>query len=96
MRASLLTHEDVHRIRTEKRSDGYWEVALGVARTTVQKARIGATWITHPTPPDTAVRVKTQHRRTGRPETQAAPQLSEGDRIRSRALASWPRVQVEM
>jgi hypothetical protein len=93
MRAPVLTHETVHRIRTEGLSDTYWERTLGVTRTCVQKARVGITWQTHPTPPDAAPRVMNNPGgRKGRAETSNLPQMSDVDRTLSQLLAKWPRV----
>lgn len=91
MRRAVLTYDDVHLIRISGLSDGHWERTLGVSRTTVNKARLGATWPTHPTPPDTAERVTSQ-RRGERPETEQLPQMSLAERTVSQLLARWPRV----
>lgn len=94
MRKPLLTADMVHQIRTSGLSDVHWERVLGVTRTCVQKARVGVTWTTHPTPPDSAPRA-TSNGKGGRPETQSLPQMSQAERVVSRALARWPRVTVE-
>lgn len=94
MRKPALTSEMVHEIRTSGLSDAHWERLLGVTRTCVQKARVGVTWITHPTPPDTARRA-TSNNKGGRPETQPLPQMSLAERRLSQLLANWPRVDVE-
>lgn len=88
MRARVLGHDDVHRIRTENRADSYWQKELGVTRTCVQKARVGVTWQRHPTPPDTVGRLKSQ-RRGGRPESNNLPQMTEAERLVSMALRKW-------
>lgn len=88
MRARVLTHDDVHRIRSENRADSYWEKELGVTRTCVQKARVGVTWQSHPTPPDTVSRLKSQ-RAGGRKETNNLPQMTEAERLVSMALRKW-------
>ena len=92
-RPHVLTHDDVHRIRTEGMPDTHWERLLGVSRTCVQKARVGVTWQKHPTPPDKAERVNSQ-RAGGRKETNNLPQMSSRDQMVSRALIRWPRVTV--
>lgn len=94
MRKPVLTHEDVHHIRTSGLSDAHWERVLGVTRTCVQKARVGVTWITHPTPPDTRPRM-TSTSKGGRPETQAFPQMSQAERLVNQALVRWARVSIE-
>lgn len=94
MRRPLLTHDDVHRIRTGGLTDSHWEKALGVSRAAVQKARSGTTWPTHPTPPDTAMRTTSEYRGGGRPQTRRLPQMSEIDERISRALAKWARVEI--
>lgn len=91
MRKSLLTREDVHRIRISGLSDAHWERELGVSRTAINKARLGVTWQTHPTPPDTEPRMRTV-KRNGRPERDSLPQMSQSDRVTSQLLARWPRV----
>jgi hypothetical protein len=94
MRAPVLSSDDVHRIRTERRPDPYWERTLGVTRTCVQKARVGITWQTHPTPPDSAPRIENNpNSRKGRTETDNLPQMSDEDARISRALANWRRVE---
>ena len=90
----MLTHDDVHRIRTSGLSDAHWESLLGVTRTCVQKARVGVTWTTHPTPPDTEPRM-TSTGKGGRSESDALPQMSLADRTVSQLLAKWPRIDVE-
>jgi hypothetical protein len=96
VRARVLNHDDVHRIRTENRSDSYWEKELGVTRTCVQKARVGVTWQRHPTPPDTVSRLKSQRRGGGRPESDNLPQMTEAERLVSMALRKWAIVRVEL
>lgn len=91
MRKPLLTHESVHLIRSSGLSDAHWERALGVSRTAINKARLGVTWQTHPTPPDDVPRIGTK-RTGGRPETAELPQMSNVDRQFSLLLAKWPRV----
>lgn len=92
MRKPALTSEMVHEIRTAGLSDAHWERLLGVTRTCVQKARVGVTWITHPTPPDAAPRA-TSNDKGGRPEKQSLPQMSLAERKVSQMLARWPRVE---
>jgi hypothetical protein len=68
-------------------ADAYWERVLSVSRAAVQKARVGVTWQTHPTPPDT------------KPRSFAAgdkPRESGSSGLISRALANWQRVKVEV
>ena len=88
----MLTSEQVHAIRTSGLSDSYWERLLDVTRTCVQKARVGVTWTTHPTPPDTTPR-PTSNGKGGRPETQPLPQMSLAEREVSQMLAKWPRAE---
>ncbi len=90
MRKPLLTHDLVHQIRTSGLSDAHWERLLDVTRTCVQKARVGLTWTTHPTPPDVVPR--SRGRFGGRPETESPPQMSQAERTVSQLLARWPRV----
>jgi len=91
MRHPSLTHEHVHQIRTSRLPDTHWEQLLGVTRTCVQKARVGVTWTTHPTPPDTESRT-TSNRRGGRPQEDRLPQMSQAEQVVSKLLARWPRV----
>lgn len=91
MRRPILTHEQVHEIRTSGLPDSYFERLLGVTRTCVQKARVGVTWIGHPTPADTRSRMDDEHK-GGRPQAEPVPQMSQAEREVSRLLASWPRV----
>jgi hypothetical protein len=90
VRRPSLTSDQVHEIRTAGLSDAHWERLLGVTRTCVQKARVGVTWVTHPTPPDTVPRAHTGCR-GGRPETVSVPQMSMAERVVSVLLAKWPR-----
>lgn len=53
-----LTADRVHRIRTEGRTDRYWERLYRVSAKTIGAARRGDTWCDHPTPPDNKPRVK--------------------------------------
>lgn len=94
MRRPSLTADQVHQIRTGGLSDSHWERLIGVTRTCVQKARVGVTWITHPTPPDTDSRA-TSNRRGGRTQEDRFPQMSLAERAVSQALAKWPRVDIE-
>lgn len=93
MRLPSLTPEQVHLIRTSGLTDAYWERLLGVTRTCVQKARVGVTWTTHPTPPDMEPRATS--RGGGRPQENRLPQMSIADRTVSELLAKWPRVNVD-
>jgi hypothetical protein len=89
LRQSALTPEDVHLIRTSGLPDSHWEQLLGITRTCVQKARVGVTWTTHPTPPDKARRA-TSNRKGGRPQVDRLPQMSIAEIETSRLLARWP------
>lgn len=87
-----LTFDEVHRIRTEGRPDSYWKGAIGISKTSAQKARTGATHPNHPTPPDRAIRSGNQHsfgRHAQKPRSPMAPE----EQLLSRALAQWPRVE---
>jgi hypothetical protein len=85
VRLSVLTPDDVHNIRTAGLTDAYWERVLGVSRTAVNKARLGATWQTHPTPPDTKQRASIRN-------AEGLPQMSVSERTVSQLLARWPSI----
>jgi hypothetical protein len=91
VRKPVLTHDLVHQIRVSGLPDTHWERELGVPRVTVQKARVGVTWTTHPTPPDRKPRAQSNPG-GGRPQENRLPTMSKLDRKVSVLLAKWPRV----
>lgn len=56
MRPRLLSFEQVHEIRTAGLTDAYFERLYKVPVRAIRYARIGYTWKSHPTPPDTKPR----------------------------------------
>jgi hypothetical protein len=56
MPAPILTHEQIHWIRTCGLTDAHMARELGIGYVTVHNARRGITFKDHPTPPDTALR----------------------------------------
>lgn len=89
MKHPLITFQQVHDVRTSGLPDAYWERQLGISRAAIQKARVGVTWKTHPTPPDTKPRTAT-------PVRKSAPETFLPTSLVSRALANWPRVRIEI
>lgn len=53
-----LDPERVHLIRTSGKPDRYYATLWCMTDQAIRKARTGITWENHPTPPDTAPRVK--------------------------------------
>jgi hypothetical protein len=55
----VLTSAQVHQIRTTGLTDRWWADKLRVRNATVRRARVGETYLEHPTPPDIAPRDQT-------------------------------------
>jgi hypothetical protein len=53
-----LTPDRVHIVRTAGKSDRHFERLWRVSAQAIRDARVGNTWATHPTPPDTRPRVR--------------------------------------
>jgi hypothetical protein len=50
--SARLTHEQIHAIRTDGKTDAHWARTLRVSSASIGAARTGKTWPEHPTPPD--------------------------------------------
>jgi hypothetical protein len=93
MKPRVLTHADVHLIRISGLPDKYWATKLGKSVKAIRAARVGLTWLEHPTPPDDTPRIsgrKTKPREQTDPPSRS-PALSSEDRQISRALTRWAR-----
>lgn len=80
----MLTHADVHSIRTEGLTDAYFADLYGVSRSHVRAARIGEAYRGHPTPPDTRRRSQ-----GGRRAPIEAVYAVERPQTISQALRAW-------